>query len=361
MKAMPWPRLLVTFTAILAIAVCQAVHGQEEKGAQRLLRTFKGHSDEVTDVAFSPDGKQLATASRDRTARIWYAATGKELHALKGHDNFVDSVAFSPDGKWIATGGWDAAVRLWDPATGKEVRSFQAGDPGSDSVHSVAFGPDSKKLIAVGMLVVAGDNEPILIWDVATGTREHKLDGQVTNGLFSVTYTRDGKLFATSGYVGGIRIWDAATGRLVRPLHWDSDEQFAVSQVVFSRDGKLLASAGDDRMIRLWDVATGREVRKLEGHAGTQGKGIERGQIVTSVAFSPDGKLLASAGANEGTVRLWDVAAGREVRTIKAHTGTVQRVVFHPDGDQLATGGADGTVKLWDVSAVRAGQKGSEK
>src|SRR5436309_7888395 len=124
---------------------------------------------------------------------------------------------------------------------------------------------------------------------------------------------------------------------------------FGVSQVVFSPDGKLLASACDDRMIRLWDVAAGRELRKLQGHAGIKGKGVERGQIVTSVAFSPDAKLLASAAANEGTVRLWDVATGREVRTIKAHAGTVARVVFHPDGKKLATAGADGTVKLWAV------------
>ena len=142
----------------------------------------------------------------------------------------------------------------------------------------------------------------------------------------------------------------AAYGRVAKALRWDQDGMMdAVSQIVFSRDGKLLASAGEDRMVRLWDVQTGKELRKLEGHSGAQGKGIAGGQIVTSVALSPDGKMLASAAAFENTVRLWDVASGRQLRTIKGHTGTVRRVVFHPSGKMLATASDDHTVKLWEV------------
>jgi WD40 repeat protein len=180
---------------------------------------------------------------------------------------------------------------------------------------------------------------------------ERKLDTRVPNGLYSVAVSPGGKIFATAGFPQSIRLWDFAAGRLLKTLKNPS----AVSQVVFSNDGKLLASAGDDRMIRLWDVDTGQDLRKLEGHSGVEGKGVARGQIVTSVAFHPDGKLLASAAALENTVRLWNVASGRLLRTIKAHTGTVTRVVFHPSGKALASSGEDRTVKLWDVSEVVGG------
>jgi WD40 repeat protein len=356
MAARPESWSLVVIGAVVGIAALRGLGDSsaapvsaETKFTERLLTTFKGHTKQVADVAFSPDGNRLASASHDGTARIWETSTGKLLHALEGHESLVDGVAFSPDGKWVASAGWDAAVRLWDVATGKEVRKFVAGDPDNDSVRSVAFVPASKKLIAVGMLVPAGDNEPILVFDVLTGTRDRKLDGQVTNGLFSVAVSRDGKLFATAGYVGGIRLWDVAIGGLVKALRWDGDERCAVSQVAFSPDGKLLATACDDRMIRIWDAAAGRELRKFQGHTSSKGKPIERGQIVTSVAFSPDGKLLASAAACEGTARLWDVATGREVHAIKAHADTIVRVVFHPDGKKLATAGSDGVVKLWSV------------
>jgi WD40 repeat protein len=330
---------------LLAATCCllARVHGGEEK---LLVRTLTGHTKRVTDIAFSPDGKRLASAGDDATVRVWDSATGKEMHRLNAHRFIVQSVAFSPDGKWLASAGWDATVRLWEPNSGQMIHTLQASGFDQDIVYSVAFSPDSKKLVVVGQLVAAGLNEPILIYDVGSGKRERKLDSRITNGLFSVDFTRDGKMFATAGFVEGISLWDFASGRLLKSLKNDS----SVTQLAFSPDGTMLASAGDDRMIRFWDVRTGRELRKLEGHSGVAGNGIAGGQNVTTVAFHPNGKLLASAAAFEKTVRLWDVRSGRELRALNGHSATVTRVAFHPNGKQFASAGEDGTVKLWDIS-----------
>src|SRR5437764_387095 len=212
------PLLLLLATGLFSVA-----NSQEP-------RTFKGHTKEVRAIAFNTDGTLLATGG-DQTVRIWNTASGKELHTLKADDRLrVEAVAFSPDGKLLASAGWDATIRLWDPATGKLVRKFEAGDPNNDSVRGIAISPDGKKLIAVGMLVPAGDNEPIRIFDVASGRRERSLDSKITNGLSSVAFSPDGKVFATGNYYEGPQLWDYATGRTLKLF-----KHPAIGQVVFSR------------------------------------------------------------------------------------------------------------------------------
>lgn len=345
MKRFIW--LLAAGPFLITTCLLQAMEMKDTDLPNPEPRTFKGHTMEIRALAFNADGTLLATGGDDQTVRVWDTATGRELHTLKADDRLrVEAVAFSPDGKLLASAGWDATVRLWNPATGKLVRKFEAGDPDNDSVRGIAISPDGKKLIVVGMLVPAGDNEPIRIFDLASGKSERTVDSKITNGLFSVAFSPDGKLFATTNYYEGPQLWDFATGQSLKIF-----KHPAVEQVAFSRDGKVLASVARDEQIGLWDVPGARELRTLRA----------KGSALRAVAFSPDGKQLASAGHKDGSVRLWEVASGQELGSLQGHAGQSTRVAFHPNGKQLASGGTDGTVKLWDVTAARPATKAPKK
>jgi WD40 repeat protein len=280
----------------------------------------------VNSVAFSPDGRLLASGSNDTTIKLWDVATGREVRTLTGHMLEVTSVAFSPDGRLLASGSCDYTIKLWEVASGREVRTL-TGHGGS--VRSVAFSPDGR------LLASGADDGKIKLWEVATGREVRTLGTWWTLWVDSVAFSPDGRLLASASGTE-IRLWEVASGSLVRTLEGHTDP---VRSVAFSPDGRLLASGSADETIKLWEVATGREVRTLMGHT----------DWVRSVAFSPNGKLLAS-GSGDKTIKLWEVATGREVRTLEGHTLVVTSVAFSPDGRLLASGSFDWTIKLWDIS-----------
>jgi predicted NACHT family NTPase len=316
-------RLIGIGAAIAILLVAAGNSGQVGLSQWQPVRTLTGHTDWVTSVAFSPDGRLLASGSFDKTIELWEVATGSEVDTL-GPTGYVVSVAFSPDGRLLASGSSDKTIRLWEVATGSEVRTLTGH---TDWVYSVAFSPDGR-LLASG----SGDRT-IKLWEVTSGSLVRTLTGH-TGGVTSVAFSPDGRLLASGSGDRTIKLWEVTSGSLVRTL---TGHTGGVTSVAFSPDGRLLASGSLDATIKLWEVASGREVRTLSGHTGG----------VTSVAFSPDGRLLAS-GSGDRTIKLWEVTSGSLVRTLTGHTDWVYSVAFSPDGRLLASGSGDTTITLWE-------------
>lgn len=293
-------------------------------GQQPELVAQTGHSDVVNSVAFSFDGKILASGSDDRTIKLWEVETGRELKTLKGDFGVVSSVAFSADGKWLASGSLHT-IKLWETATGKELKTFTAGPGG---ISSVLFSTDGK------MLASKSDEETKL-WDVATGKELRTLKGHEGN-FKSIALSPDGKVLVSGGNDNFIRFWDVATGRELKTLSGHSSYVYSLA---FSPNGAILAS-GTQQEIKLWDVVTGRELKNLTGHS----------YAVNALVFSPDGKRLASRSSSQ--IKLWDVATGRELKALVEEAGPADPLAFSSDGKKLASGSYR-KIRLWDAASGR--------
>jgi WD40 repeat protein len=280
----------------------------------------------VTSVAFSPDGKTVASGT-GRTIQLWDVATAEKTTTLKGHGYEVLSVAYSPDGKTLASGSDDETIKLWDTASGKNTATLQGQFA---AFLCVRFSPDGKTLAS------GSNDQTIALWDLATRRKTATLRGQA-DPVWSLAYSPNGKMLASSGSEDRtINLWDVATGKPAAVLR---GHRAPVWSVAFHPNGKVLASAGgEDRTVKLWDVATGKNTATFEGHTSW----------VLSVAFSPDGKTLAS-GSSDKTIKLWDVATGTNTATLTGHAYAIRSLAFSPDGKTLASGSNDGTVRLWDV------------
>ena len=282
----------------------------------------------VWSVAWSVDGRRLASGHSDGTIRLWDTASRTVLRQLKGHASAIAAAVFSADGRRLVSAGADGTLRIWDVEDGRQVASSVSGHDGG--VTSLALSPDGRDIVS------AGAEGRLRLWDAGGGEPRNAPFGDGIARVTSVAYSADGRQIVAGSEDGRLRWWDARTGE---PIGEALDAHTGgVRGLAFSPDGERLATSGGDRRIRIWDLRTRTPIgRPLEGHRD----GVE------DVAFSSDGRLIVS-GSRDGTLRLWDAATGRAIEPpLTGHTGTVWSVAVSRDGRDLASAGADGALRLW--------------
>ncbi len=294
----------------------------------RLVRTLEDGSLMVRRLAFSPDGKLLAAGGQDKSIRLWEVQTGKLRSTLKDHPGEVYQLSFSPDGKTLASGdSFDTWVRLWDVETGKGRRFWKSG---VGYVSALAWSPDGKRIATS-----ASSNSDLHVVDVETGKSLGKMS-YPSHGQRWAAYHPDGKTLATAGVEGMVRLWDVETlkEKPVTPGHLRE-----VVALAFSPDGSHLLTGSPDQTARLWDLKTGKEELRMSWRDH---------YWISSVAFSPDARTLAVGGHNE--TQLFDGKTGKLLRELKGQEGVAWHTAFAPDGKRLVTASNGGTIRWWDAA-----------
>jgi WD40 repeat protein len=300
---------------------------------------LKGHSNTPRSLAFTPNGKTLATAGADGDVKVWEVATGKEQAAFRRSAFVIRGIAISPDGRRVAASGGDhlvldqpGAIRILDVESGQQTTRLE-GHQGL--VNCVAFSPDGR-MLASGC--AHSSDSSVKLWDVATWKEVHDLRDVPSIRISSLAFAPGGSSLAVGCDSGTIQLWDIATAKEKARFKGTAG---SILSLAFSADGKTLAAGNfRDSTVSLWDLATGQTIGTLKGHK----------KNIVSLAFSPDGKLLVS-GSIDGTVRLWDPATSKSLGTL-AHDPSWTTIAFPTDDNKIliATGINDGTVKLWRVA-----------
>jgi WD40 repeat protein len=291
----------------------------------RLVLTCKGHTAWVQSLAFSPDGRLVASGSHDHTVRVWDVETGQCIKTLRQHNSGIHAIAFSADGATLVSGSDDRTIRVWTVGSWECVHCLQGH---TDRVVFVAFTPD-------GQVLVSGSyDQTIKVWDTSTGQCLRVLETNIRWAL-SVSLSPNGQTLATAGDDAVVKLWHLATGDYVGTLTNSTSPVWAVA---FSPDGQQLATGSEDGVVKIWDVSTEECLHAYQEHT----------QRVWLIAFSADGRSLMSVSEDQ-TLKLWDTQSGHCLRTLDGYSNWVLAIAFSSDGQMLASGSEDQCVRVWDV------------
>ncbi len=283
--------------------------------------TFGG----ITSVAFSPDGRCLATSDTNGEIHVWDVSNSKQLFSCKEHNSWVWNITFSPVYPVLASCGQDHTIKLWDTTTGECFNTLYGH---TSIVTAIAWSPNDQLLASTSY------DHTVKVWHLATGECVQTLQGH-NACVWSVAFHPAGQILATAGEDNTIKLWDLETGCCVQTLeghqHW-------VKAIAWNPEGQILASGSFDQTVKLWDLHTKVCLMTLQGHAG----------VVTSVGFSPKGKQLAS-GSYDQTVKIWDIDTGKCLDTLEKHTNRIWSIAFHPQGHLIASGGDDHAARVWEL------------
>jgi WD40 repeat protein len=341
-----------------------------EMATGKELVTLKGHVGPLNSVIFSKDSRRILTASDDKTIKLWDCRSGKEIRTYNGHAGPVMALALNLDGNRFLSGSQDKTIRFWDIETGKELRTFSGHRA---SVLSIAYSPDGERVIT------GSTDRTVKVWDSKTGQEVRNL--VVYGEVKSVAFSPNSRLIACGDSSGSMVIWEAHTNR--RPVRINS-YQSAINALSFSPDNKTILACNEDSRITIWDLQSNREVRSLPGRINEgltsmafhpDGKRLVSGcrdhsarvhnlasdgkntilevdfNIGSTIAFSPDSKLIATGGVKH-EIQLWDAETSQELKQFRGHSGAIKSVQFSGDVKRLLSGSDDGTIILWDIATT---------